>query len=138
MLTGFIIFCHAAVCLLLIAIVLVQSGRGGGLTENFAAAGEMFGAQTSSFLVKGTAILSTLFLVTCLGLALISARKSDSLMTGKVTPAAGQITPAVDQTPPAAGQSAADDAPPAAVETLGGSAADAGAGAESAGTVPAL
>lgn len=129
MLTGFIVFCHTIVCLLLITIVLMQSGRGGGLTENFAAAGEMFGAQTSAFLVRGTAVLSTLFLVTCLGLALISARKSDSLMSGKITPAA---VPAI----PAADKSAAADAPLAVAETLGESAGD--AGPEITGTIPAL
>lgn len=92
MLTGFIVFCHAVVCIFLISIILLQSGRGGGLTESFASAGDMFGAQTNTFLVKGTSILATLFLVTCLGLAFISARKSDSLMAGKVVSAVEPVT----------------------------------------------
>ena len=84
MLTGLVIFFHVLVCLLLGIIILVQSGRGGGLTEQFAAAGEMFGAQTNSLLIKGTTIMASLFLVTCLSLAFLSARKEKSLMAGRI------------------------------------------------------
>jgi protein translocase SecG subunit len=96
MLTGFIIFCHAIVCVLLTSIILLQAGRGGGLTESFASAGEMFGAQTNTFLVKGTSILATCFLVTCLGLALLSARKSESLMSGRNAPVLNQTLSEMD------------------------------------------
>jgi len=82
--TGFIMFLHAGVCILLGVIILMQSGRGGGLTENFAAAESMFGAQTSEFLTKSTTVLATLFFVTCLGLAILSARKDKSLMSNQV------------------------------------------------------
>jgi len=86
MLSGLVIFFHVVVCILLAALILVQSGKGGGLTEQFAPAGEMFGTQTSGFLVKGTSIFAALFLITCLGLAVISAKKDESLMSSKVAP----------------------------------------------------
>lgn len=78
--TTFIIFIHTVVCILLVVVILMQSGRGGGLTESFASAESMFGAQTNSFMVKSTTVLSVIFFATCLGLALFSLQKEKSLM----------------------------------------------------------
>ena len=80
---GFLIFLHAIVCMLLAIIILMQSGRGGGLTEAFASADSLFGAQTSSVLIKGTTILGTLFLVMCLSLAFFSSKRNESIMMKK-------------------------------------------------------
>lgn len=80
----FVIIIHVIICILLAIIILMQSGRGGGLTENFAAAESMFGAKTSSVLVRGTAILAGLFIVTCLSLAFLSTNRSKSLMPNQV------------------------------------------------------
>ena len=84
MLTGFVMFLHAVVCIVLVTVILMQSGRGGGLTEGLAGAESMFGAQTNEFMIKATTIFATVFLVTCLGLAVLSARRSESLMSNKV------------------------------------------------------
>lgn len=78
--TIFFMILHTLICVLLVCIILMQSGRGGGLTESFASAESMFGAQTSSFLIKGTTILASLFLVTCLSLAFLSTQKNKSLI----------------------------------------------------------
>ena len=80
---GFIVFLHVVVCILLAAIILMQSGRGGGLTESFSAAESMFGAKTNIVLIKGTIILSSFFLITCLGLAFLSSRSGKSLIEEK-------------------------------------------------------
>ena len=88
--TGFVMFLHALVALLLIVIILMQSGRGGGLTEGFASAESLFGAKTNEFMIKATTIFASLFLVTCLGLAILSSQKGKSLMSNQVIPA-GQI-----------------------------------------------
>ncbi|VAX35390.1 hypothetical protein MNBD_UNCLBAC01-1411 [hydrothermal vent metagenome] len=80
--TGFFMFLHAIVCVFLVAIILMQSGRGGGLTEAFSGAESMFGAQTNEFMIKATTVFATFFLVTCLGLAVVSAKKDKSLMSG--------------------------------------------------------
>ena len=71
---------HVLVCSLLCAIILMQKGRGGGLTESFAAAESMFGAKTNAFMVKTTTVLASLFLVTCLSFAYLSSRQNRSLM----------------------------------------------------------
>ncbi|MFC1510377.1 preprotein translocase subunit SecG [Candidatus Omnitrophota bacterium] len=89
--TGLVIFIHAIVCLMLVVIILMQSGRGGGLTEGFAAAESVFGAKTNDLLIKGTTVFATLFLVTCLSLAFLSSSKDKSLMAEKnlATPGTG-------------------------------------------------
>jgi len=78
--SALIIFIHVVACVLLATIILMQSGRGGGLTEQFAQAGEVFGARTNEMLVKFTTILSVIFFVTCLSLAILSASRGKSLM----------------------------------------------------------
>ncbi|MFA4908972.1 MAG: preprotein translocase subunit SecG [Candidatus Omnitrophota bacterium] len=84
-----IIGIHVVVCFLLICMILVQSGRGGGLIESFSGMESVFGTKTSSFMTKLTSILSVIFLLTCLTLALLSVRQSRSLMSGvKSAPAA--------------------------------------------------
>ncbi|MEW5758157.1 MAG: preprotein translocase subunit SecG [Candidatus Omnitrophota bacterium] len=77
---GVLIFFHLIACVLLIAIILIQAGRGGGLVENLSGVESIFGTKTSSFLTKTTTILASLFLITCLLLAFVSAQRSKSLM----------------------------------------------------------
>lgn len=79
----FITVLHAIVCILLIVIILMQTGRRGGLTESMIAAESLFGAQTNAFMVKATTIFATIFLVTCLSLAFLSSKQSQSLMSQK-------------------------------------------------------
>lgn len=77
---GLVIAIHIIICTLLIIIILIQAGRGGGLVESFSGVESMFGPRTSAFLTRATTILSTLFFITCVGLAFLSARQSKSLM----------------------------------------------------------
>jgi preprotein translocase subunit SecG len=83
---GIVLFLHALVSILLIVAILMQSGRGGGLTESFASAESMFGAQTNEFMIKTTTVLATVFFVTCIGLAILSSQSGRSLMSNKVAP----------------------------------------------------
>lgn len=76
----FILVIHSITCVLLVLTVLMQAGRGGGLTESFSSAENVFGAQTSAFMVRATSILATVFFVTSLSLAFISSRQEQSLM----------------------------------------------------------
>lgn len=94
--TGLIIFIHAVICILLIAIILMQPGKGGGLTDSMASAESIFGARTNVFVIKTTAILAAIFLVTCLGLAILSSQKNKSLMTERALPAVSTQKPAQD------------------------------------------
>ncbi len=68
---------HLIVCLCLVAVVLVQSGKGGGL------AGGAFGGATQTvfggrgatdFITRATVVLGVLFFVTSLSLALMTSR----------------------------------------------------------------
>ncbi len=120
-----ILIIHVTVCVGLIALVLIQRGRGGGLVEGFSGMESMFGTKTSALLTKTTTILSIGFFFTCLFLAVLSVHQSKSLMkdglrmqpvaTGKATagsagnetksdaakqtttPAAPAVTPAATQ-----------------------------------------
>jgi preprotein translocase subunit SecG len=75
-----VIIIHAVICIVLISLVLIQRGRGGGLVESFQGVESMFGTKTNTFLTRTTTILSILFFITCLSLAVLSVRQSRSLM----------------------------------------------------------
>ena len=76
----FIIVIHVIACLVLIILVLIQRGRGAGLVESFAGVESMFGTKTSAFLTRTTTIMSIVFFMTCLSLAVLSVKQSKSLM----------------------------------------------------------
>ncbi len=84
----FLITLHVIFCLLLIVVILIQAGRGGGLVEMLSGVESMFGTKTSALLTKATTILSVAFFITCLSLALLSARQSRSLIRDSSTEAA--------------------------------------------------
>jgi preprotein translocase subunit SecG len=73
---GVVIGIHVLVCGLLIVVVLLQSGKGGGLAGAFGGAGgvgAVFGGQSAaSFLTKATRYLAIGFMLTSLVLALIA------------------------------------------------------------------
>jgi len=77
---GFLLFIHIVVCILLVICILLQAGKGGGLTESFAAAESMFGTQTNTFMVRVTTVLCVIFLTTSLTLAFNSSKQDKSLM----------------------------------------------------------
>ena len=80
---GFILVIHVIVCILLVIAILMQAGRGGGLTETFQSAESMFGTQTNVFMVRFTTILAVIFLSTSLLLAFKSSKSDKSLMANK-------------------------------------------------------
>jgi preprotein translocase subunit SecG len=80
---GFILVIHVIVCVLLVICILMQAGRGGGLTETFQSAESMFGTQTNVFMVRTTTVLAVIFLSTALILAFNSSRGDQSLMANK-------------------------------------------------------
>ncbi len=80
----FVVVIHIISSLLLITIILMQSGRGGGLTDSFAGAESIFGTKTSSFMVRATSILAVIFLFTCIGLAVLSTQRSRSLIENEL------------------------------------------------------
>jgi len=75
-----VIIIHVIICIALIGIVLIQRGRGSGLVESFSGVESMFGTKTNAFLTRTTTVLSILFFITCLSLAILSVKQSRSLL----------------------------------------------------------
>lgn len=93
----FIIIIHVIICIALIGLVLIQRGRGSGLVESFSGVESMFGTKTNAFLTRTTTVLSILFFLTCLSLAVLSVRQSRSLMRNiKTQPQTTQQAPVAE------------------------------------------
>ncbi|MBU9888538.1 MAG: preprotein translocase subunit SecG [Candidatus Omnitrophica bacterium] len=77
-----VIAIHILVCFVLIIVILLQAGRGQGLTGSSFGGGNvqsLLGTKASSFLTKATTVCAILFLFTCIGLNVLEVRKSRSL-----------------------------------------------------------
>jgi preprotein translocase subunit SecG len=81
----FLMVLHVFVSMVLILVILMQAGRGGGVSEIFggSATKTIFGTSVTSFLTKATAACAVLFIITSLSLAVLSSRRSRSLMESK-------------------------------------------------------
>ncbi len=74
---------HVICCSLLIVVILIQGGRGQGLTGPSFSSGNvqsLFGTRAADFLTKATSAAAILFLLTCIALNYIETKKSKSLM----------------------------------------------------------
>lgn len=100
MLRIFLISLHVIVSAILITMVLVQKGKGADIGAAFGGASQtIFGARgAQSFLAKLTTGAAVLFMITSLGLALTTAKKS-SVMEG-VKQEQTQTAPAMPLLPP--------------------------------------
>jgi preprotein translocase subunit SecG len=82
MLYALVILVHVIACIILIAVILLQAGRGGGLSEAFGgdSSNTIFGTKASVFLTKATVVAASLYLITCLGLGIMTSRRGRSLI----------------------------------------------------------
>ena len=93
---------HTLIALGIIALVLLQRGKGAdaGAAFGAGASGTVFGARGSTnFFSRTTAILATAFFATSLTLAFISSQQSgavDSLLESAPVPEAGQVVPEIE------------------------------------------
>lgn len=74
---------HVLVCFVLIAVILLQAGRGQGLGGAAFGSGNvqsLFGTRAADFLTKATTVAAVCFLLTCIGLDFLEVRKNKSLM----------------------------------------------------------
>ncbi|MFH2137084.1 MAG: preprotein translocase subunit SecG [Candidatus Omnitrophota bacterium] len=74
---------HVIVSLFLIFIILIQSGKGEGLSDVFGGGSSqttIFGTRTGTFLTKATTASAIIFMVTCLSLAFISRKEGGSVV----------------------------------------------------------
>ena len=108
----FLVILHVIVCIALIMIVLLQTGKGADMGAAFGGGSSqtLFGSTgASTFLSKATTAAAVVFMLTSLGLAYMSShRTSGSIMTD--TPAPIETTAGAPEQSPAAapaGQSAA-------------------------------
>jgi preprotein translocase subunit SecG len=105
---------HVLVSLILIVVVLLQSGRAADLAGAFGGAGSQtaFGPRgAATFLSKATEFLAIVFMVTSLALATFSSGVVARSLAEEAAPAQSQ--PADGQQPPAQGEPAPQPAPPA-------------------------
>jgi preprotein translocase subunit SecG len=86
---------HVFVCLFLVGVVLLQSGRSGGMgVLSGAATQTVFGGRgASGFLAKATSVCAMLFMLTSASLAYLSTSGRDSLARSR-RPATTSTTPA--------------------------------------------
>jgi len=79
---AFIIVVHVIACIILIAAILFQAGRGAGISDLFGAGSTqtIFGARASTFLTRATTAAAIVFLLTCISLTVFSSRRGKSLM----------------------------------------------------------
>ena len=118
-----IIFVHIVACLFLIAVVLLQQGKGQDLASAFGGGGTQtaFGPRGSAtVLSRATTILAGLFMVTSLALSLIRPSRSGVLdqvpgVAATPTPAASPAT--VPAAPAAPAEAPAGTPAPAASPT---------------------
>ena len=103
MLQTLITFAHAILCFAIVALVLLQRGKGADAGAGFGsgASGTVFGARGSStFFSKLTAVLATLFFMTSMSLAWFATRpqaqQPDSIVDSVVTEPVTDPPPAVD------------------------------------------
>lgn len=102
----FLVILHVFVSLVLILVILLQAGKGGGLSESFGGASQqLFGTKSSTFLNRATAVCAILFLVTCLSLGVLSSHGRKSLM-GTVPSKSFKSTVTKKEVPPAKGPDA--------------------------------
>jgi preprotein translocase subunit SecG len=114
---------HVIVSIFMIAVVLLQSGKGAEMGASFGSSGSqsIFGAGGgTTFLSKMTTGAAVIFMLTSLTLAYISGKpSSSSIMSGKGRAAApikapAQVPPAMPPVAPAQGKSAPAPTAPAA------------------------
>jgi len=104
---------HVVVCVALILIVLLQTGKGADIGAAFGAGSSqtLFGSQgPGTFLSKITAVAAVIFMLTALGLNVFPhQRGGGSINVDKIKAPAAQQEPAVPQAPAATDTGATTD-----------------------------
>ncbi len=73
---------HVIACLILILVILLQAGRGGGLS-GMVGSGQpqsILGTQTNAFMTRATEVCAVIFILTSLTLGIMSTHRGKSLM----------------------------------------------------------
>jgi preprotein translocase subunit SecG len=114
-----VVFLHVIACLFLIAVVLLQQGKGQDLASAFGGGGTQtaFGPRGSAtVLSRATTILAGLFMVTSLALSIVRPGPSgvlDTIPDAAASPSPAATAAPVTTTPAAPAAEAPAQAPPA-------------------------
>ena len=105
--TAIFVIIHIVVCIALIMIVLLQTGKGTDMGAAFGGGSSqtLFGNTGATFLGKITTGVAIVFMLTSLSLAYFSSRQTGSSVMSDVAP------PTVEETVPATGDEPAAPAP---------------------------
>lgn len=93
---GFLTVLHVLICVLIVITILMQAGKGGGLAESFSSAENLLGAKTNVVMIKITTVLTILFFIICVGLAVLTAKQNNSLMSSVPAQPKRPVTKTVD------------------------------------------
>jgi preprotein translocase subunit SecG len=116
---SFLMMLHVLICFLLVMSVLLQAGKGGGLSGSFGTGGSqaLFGGRgAATFFSKATVVLGALFFASSLALAMLSTQVSTR--RSLVQEAAKRANPESQSTPPSGGNRPAP-VPPGTVTATG-------------------
>lgn len=100
-----IVLLHVFICLAMILIVLLQSGKGANMGAAFGGSSQtIFGSSgPGTFLGKATTVVAVVFMLTSLWLAYFAVHKNESVMRGTSSPPAAERSIDVgENAPPAA------------------------------------
>src|SRR5437763_14147695 len=108
---------HIIVAFVMVGVILLQSGKGAEIGAAFGGSSQtVFGSRgAGTFLSKLTAVAATIFMVTCLCLAILSKKQNYSSTIGLDKPVSSRSAPAVPGSPegiPVPGSPPADQHPP--------------------------
>jgi preprotein translocase subunit SecG len=113
-LTILLIIIHVIVCIALIMIVLLQTGKGADIGAVFGggSSSTLFGSTgASTFLSKATTVAAVVFMLTSLSLAYIAGHRPTASVVTETVPAVEAKAP--ETTPPPAATEAKPETPPA-------------------------
>ena len=88
---------YVVTCLLLVAVVLMQQGKGGDIAAAFGGSGSQtaFGARAgATVLTRATTVLGSLFMVGAMALAITGQRSTGSVLRGVDGPGLPPAAPA--------------------------------------------
>ncbi len=79
---AFLIVIHVIACLVLIAVILLQAGRGSGLSDMMGGGQpqSILGTQTNQFMTRATEVCAVIFILTSLSLGILSTHRGKSLI----------------------------------------------------------
>lgn len=110
--TTFLTVLHVFTCVLLVLVVLIQSGKGAEISASFGGSSQtVFGSSGgANFFTRFTAGAATIFMITSIALTIISSESRKSIFEGAPAPT-GQRAMPTSQVPVAPTAPAAPVAP---------------------------